>query len=367
MKTKTILYIASPLIVIAIFIMSLGVWIQGGGRNSEESIPTTFDDTPFRVYEAVVPGSPLKLKHFISENNEINVSSSLVMGEKEVIVFAAPATKYSAERLADEIEKTGRKLTYIYLSHPHLDHAQGAVILQQRFPDVKLIAEPKVAEINNLRIPLHDDMAKKRYGDNAAIPSPIFEEYDSDVLMLEGREIQLWHDQHGDVGIGYEDEPHTVVYIPDLKALLPNDICYFGGHMMMGGTTKQSRAKWKDQIRSYMNMDLNVVIPGHVPRSWSGKMTAKGVLNHSLTYIENYEQALESSKTSDEVIKKMLANYPDLGHTSALYLGTYINFRETHRLLFNPRLEKFVSFLPKSFVKELDKKMFEDKRKMWNL
>ena len=347
-------------------IISLGLWIKGGGQTTGDSIPKVLEGPPFRIYESVVPDSPLRLMHFISQANEINLSSSLVMGEKEIIVFTAQATKYAAERLADEIDKTGLKLTYVYLDHAHLDHSQGASVLIKRFPEAKFVGAPKVVALQKLRMKADDEMARKRYGDNAAIPSIPFEPLDSDVLMIEGRKILLEHNQYGDVGIGYEDEPHTVAYIPDLKALLPTDICYFGGHMMMGGSTQKSREVWKDQIRKYLKMELEVVIPGHIPRTWSDRLTPKATLEYSLKYIEDYEAALQSSTTSEEVIEKMLHLYPDAEHTSALYMGTLINFVETHRLLFNPRLEKIMSFLPKGLVNWFDKTTFESKKKAAN-
>ncbi|BFM18144.1 hypothetical protein R50073_43270 [Maricurvus nonylphenolicus] len=362
---KKILLCCLALLVVGL--VSLGLWIQGGSSKPGNTAKTALDDTPFRTYEAVVPDSPLKLTHFISEANEINVSSSLIVGENEMIVVATQGTKYASERLADEIEKMGKKLTYVYLGHAHLDHSQGARILKDRFPDAKFIAEPKVAALQQLRMTDDDARAVKRFGDNAAVPSLPFEAYDHDVLMLEGREIQLWHDQYGDVGIGHEDEPHTVVYIPDLKALLPNDIAYYRAHMMMGGSTKASRAIWKQQLRDYMKMDLQVVIPGHLPRSQSADMTPSAVLEHSLTYIEAYETALEGSESSDEVIEKMLEKYPGMEHTSALFLGTYMNFVETHRLLFNPRLEKVMSWFPSSFVQWFDHTMWEKKKVTQNL
>ncbi len=347
---------------VALALTALAFWIKGGGQDAEGSIPGRLEGPAFRIYEAVVPGSPLKLLHFISQSNEINVSSSLIMGDEEVICVTAQATKYAAERLADEIEKTGRKLTYIYLDHAHLDHSQGATILKQRFPDAKCVAAPKVAELQQLRMDADDEMARKRYGDNAAVPSLPFEALDTDKLILEGREIQLWHDQYGDVAIGNEDEPHTVMYIPDLKALLPTDICYFGAHMMLGGSTEKSRAKWKEQLRSYKEMDLEVVIPGHVVRTWADKLTPKAAIDYSLGYIEDYEAVLASSSSSDEVIEKMLTKYPEQEHTSALIIGTRLNFGEAHRLLFNPRIEAVASVLPKALVKWADGKILERRR-----
>ncbi|UZD91473.1 hypothetical protein [Cognatishimia activa] len=371
MVVLTVIFLASKtafavIMALILSLVALALWVKGGAQSAASSIPTKFDDTPFRTYEAVVPGSPLKLLHFISEANEINVSSSLVMGDHELICFTAQPTKYSAERLADVIEETGRKLTYIYLDHAHLDHSQGATELLKRFPDAKCVAAPRVAQLQQLRIEADDNMARKRYGDNAAVPSVKFEAWDTDKIMLEGREIHLWHDQYGDVGVGHEDEPHTVAYIPDLKALLPTDICYFGGHVMMGGSTPTSRAKVKEQLREWMKMDLEVVIPGHILRSWSADLTPQATMEYSLKYIEDYEAALETCKTADEVIAKMLAIYPKQEHVSALYLGTYVHFEEMHRLLFNPRIEKIFALMPKGLSKWINKSMFAARVKAAN-
>ncbi|WP_372572324.1 MBL fold metallo-hydrolase [Ruegeria jejuensis] len=353
-------------LILLVGLVLLGRWVGGGRLPPEFFIPKSVEGPAFRTYEAVVPDSPLKLMHFISEQEELNVSSSLIMGDKEVICVTAQATKYAAERLVGEIEKTGRKLTYIYLDHPHLDHSQGATELLKRFPDAKCVGAPKVVELQKLRMASDDATALKRYADNAAVPSVPFEPLDATTIMLEGREIQLWHDMIGDAGVGRPDEPHTVIYIPDLKALLPTDICYFGGHMMMGGSTPESRAQWKQQLRDWLKMDLQVVIPGHIVRAFSDQMTAKGVLEFSLKYIEDYEAALAASNSSDEVIAWMLKEYPDIGHVPALQLGTFMNFGETHRILFNPRIDKVASFLPKALVRRIDTKLFEARKKAAN-
>jgi glyoxylase-like metal-dependent hydrolase (beta-lactamase superfamily II) len=343
-------------------LIALGVWIKGGGQSASASVPVSFDGPPYRVYHSKIPGSALRLQHFISQPEEINVSSSLIMGENEVILVTAQATKFAAERLADEIEATGLELTYVYLDHAHLDHSQGASVLVRRFPNAKFVGAPKVVELQRLRMEADDQMARSRYGENAAVPSIPFEPLDTDTLTLEGSEIQLWHNQYGDVGIGEPDEPHTVIFIPELKALLPTDICYYNGHIMLGGTTPESRSKWKQQLRDWMALDLDVVIPGHVVRPDSADMTAKGVLEFSLNYIEEYEGVLAKAKTSDEVISEMIRRHPKMGHESALYIGTFILFGETHRLLFNKRIEKVAGFLPKALLSWADRRMFESKK-----
>ncbi|MEM8859719.1 MAG: MBL fold metallo-hydrolase [Chloroflexota bacterium] len=188
----------SLIIILALAIIlgigALTLWINGGKPDDDRSVPKSAAGIPFRTYKAVVPDSPLKLVHFISQPEELNLTSSLIMGDKELICITAQATISAAERLADEIEKTGRTLTYVYLDHAHFDHSQGAPVLKKRFPNAQFVAAPKVAKLQQLRMKATDDFAKSDFGDNAAIPSILFQPLDADKLTLEGREIQLWHD-----------------------------------------------------------------------------------------------------------------------------------------------------------------------------
>ena len=127
----------------------------------------------------------LSLEIFVSEPNEINVTSALIMGSTEMMVVSSQGTKSSANRLADTIEGKRLKLKYIYLTHPHLDHSQGAGILLNRFPEAKFIASPEVARLQRIRIALDDKLAKSRYEENAAVPSVPAEDYAESQILIE--------------------------------------------------------------------------------------------------------------------------------------------------------------------------------------
>ena len=83
-------------------------------------------------------GSGLELEIFVSEPEEINITSVLIKGPTEMMVMCAQGQKSSATRLADRIEEIGLELKYIFLSHAHLDHSQGAGILKERFPKAEM-------------------------------------------------------------------------------------------------------------------------------------------------------------------------------------------------------------------------------------
>lgn len=276
-----------------------------------------------------VAADELKLEIFVSEPEEINITSALIMGPTEMMVVSAQGTRSSANRLADLIAEKGLRLKYIYLTHAHLDHSQGATMLLQRFPNAQFITTPEIGELQRSSIEGYDAFASFRYQENAAVPSTPVTDYHEDTIEIDGHPIEIWKDVLGDSG---PDVPHSALYIPSLKALMPSDTIYYNGHVMLAGSTTESRVQAIEQIDSWLAMDLDVVVPGHTPRKSLSKLTARGALEHTKNYIIRYEEALATSSSSDEVISKMIAAYPTMAHQSALYISVYRSFGENERL-----------------------------------
>jgi len=310
--------------------------------------------------------SELKLEIFVSEPNEINVTSPLIMGPTEMMVVAAQATKASATRLAETIKKKGLKLKYIFLTHAHQDHSQGAGILLNQFPKAKFIATPEVAALQRKRLPHDNELSKKRHGENAAIGVPA-EDYTASTLDIDGENIEIWKDIIGDAGLGHPDEPHVALHIPSINTLIPSDVVYFNAHMMMGGSSKESREKWLKQLSEWIEKDFDVVVPGHMLKKDLKLLTAKGALQHSKDYIIQYDRVIAECSSADEVIQKMTDLYPEMQHRSALLIGTFLNFKQMHRLTFNPTIEKIGSMLPDFLMNWINNKIYRSKKEDYNL
>ncbi|WP_372572326.1 MBL fold metallo-hydrolase [Ruegeria jejuensis] len=308
----------------------------------------------------------LELEIFVSEPNEINVTSALIMGPTEMMVMSAQGTRSSAERLADLIDSKGLDLEYIFLSHPHLDHSQGASVLLERFPDAKFISTPEIAAVQTHRIPIDDAAAAARHKENALTSIPA-EPYEGDTIEIDGHTIEIWKDLVGDVGIAEPDEPHVALHIPSLNALLPSDIVYYNAHVFLGGSTKESREIWKSQIEDWLARDFDIVVPGHMLKTDLDNLTAEGALTHTLDYLNAYEPAIADSNNSEELIGKMLAIYPDMQHQSALYIGSWINFKEMRNISFNPAAAQFPEGASEEEIQRIDAERYEAFKKAYNL
>src|SRR5215471_720694 len=68
------------------------------------------------------------------------VSSTLIHGEHDAALTDPTWTMAQTEALGDWIERSGKRLAYIYVTHGHGDHWFGTAQLLQRFPGATVYA-----------------------------------------------------------------------------------------------------------------------------------------------------------------------------------------------------------------------------------
>ena|SRR5258708_2029323 len=68
------------------------------------------------------------------------MSSTLIYGPTEAVLIDTPLTIKQTEALADWVERFGKKLSSIYITHRHGDHWFGTRPLTERFPGVSVYA-----------------------------------------------------------------------------------------------------------------------------------------------------------------------------------------------------------------------------------
>jgi glyoxylase-like metal-dependent hydrolase (beta-lactamase superfamily II) len=67
---------------------------------------------------------------------QANVNSYLLSDSKSIMVVDLLRNSPEAEKLADQVEATGKRLETIFVTHGHPDHYLGLDIFHRRFPDV---------------------------------------------------------------------------------------------------------------------------------------------------------------------------------------------------------------------------------------
>src|SRR5258705_13440887 len=86
------------------------------------------------------------IKVFTSPDDQFWANSVIVEGEHEVMLVDAQLTKTNAEKVLQEIKKTKKPLSIIYITHEHADHFLGLEVFKEAYPRVRIIANSAVVE-----------------------------------------------------------------------------------------------------------------------------------------------------------------------------------------------------------------------------
>ena len=140
-------------------------------------------------------------------------TSTIVSGPTEAVLIDAQYLKDDVQDLGDLIERTGKKLTTIYLTHGHPDHYLGVNPLLERFPEAKCVALPGVIEF--MRHIHEDNMVQWRvlFGDTSVMELPRAEPLEDLTMYVDGSPLHILEVKQADI------HPTTVVHIPAADAV----------------------------------------------------------------------------------------------------------------------------------------------------
>jgi glyoxylase-like metal-dependent hydrolase (beta-lactamase superfamily II) len=240
------------------------------------------------------------------------VDSTLVAGDKDAILIDAQFDLADAHRLIAMILDSKKHLTTVYVTHFHPDHYFGLAAIQQAFPGAKLVALPAaVAEIKKT----WQDKVKQwgpMYGDlvpaRPVLPAPLA----GGTLTLEGQTLEI----HG--GVQGDAEDNSYVWIPSIKTIVAGDIVYRGVHAWTRETTVAQRKAWRKTLDALAALKPDTVIAGHKDPK---QKDDAGALDATRAYLDAFDAAVASSKTSAEAQQKMKAAYPEAQLDVILQLG----------------------------------------------
>jgi hypothetical protein len=68
------------------------------------------------------------------------LSSTLIYGQRDAVLVDPPFTREQTVRVGDWIERSGKRLAYVYSTHGHGDHWFGTAQLLERFPGATVYA-----------------------------------------------------------------------------------------------------------------------------------------------------------------------------------------------------------------------------------
>lgn len=257
------------------------------------------------VFAASAAAQHLEIKvHTGHGVNGYDVNSTMVSGEKDMIVIDPQFSLSEAHRLVAEILESKKNLTTIYVTHPHPDHFFGLAVLKQAFPNAKAVALPATANAIKTAWPARQKFWVATYGNNIPGPDPVeVEALTTPALTLEGESFPITGPVRGSDGPG-----NSFVYIPSLKAVVTGDIVF--DHVYFGVPRGDAREEWSKTIDQIEALHPMMIVPGHEGPGATRDMRS---IEFMKKYIADWDANVAASKDAAEMKAKVLAQYPGLG------------------------------------------------------
>jgi glyoxylase-like metal-dependent hydrolase (beta-lactamase superfamily II) len=253
---------------------------------------------------AVSAQSKLQLKvHTGAGVSGYDVNSTMISGEKDMLVIDPQFSLSEAHRLAAEILDSKKNLTTIYITHPHPDHYFGLAVLKQAFPSAKIVALPATINLIKTGWPARQKFWFPTYGNNIPGPDPVLpEELSAPMLTLEGEQFPITGGVQGD-GPG-----NSFVYIPSLKAVVAGDTVF--DRVYFGVPKDKAREDWMKTLDQISALKPAILIPGHQGPGAKHDLSAIAFMKK---YIADWDANVAASKSAAEMRARVVKRYPGLG------------------------------------------------------
>ena len=238
-------------------------------------------------------------------------TATLVSGATEAVLIDALYLKDDVRELGDVIERTGKKLTTIYITHDHADHYLGFGPLLERFPEAKAVALPHVVESITQNMQLQIEQWRMLFGDTCIMAGPVPEPLEGDTLYVDGSPLHIIEVKQADI------HPTSIVHIPEIDVVVAGDSIYNEIHPMLGLSTPDEWQDWLETIDTVEKLRPRMIVSGH-RRPDGDDYAVETMIAQTRAYIQDFAAASKVAKDAAELVATMVEKYPHPGNVWTL-------------------------------------------------
>jgi glyoxylase-like metal-dependent hydrolase (beta-lactamase superfamily II) len=272
-------------------------------------------------HPSALPAGPqaFSIKVITSLDDQFWTNSVIIEGTHEVMLVDAQLTKTNAERVLQEITKTHKPLSIIYITHEHADHFLGLEVFKEAYPKVRIIATSAVVE--RIAQVYQEKITKwaQLLGSGATSHVVAIGQVDSPVITFENSQIAVLKNLQGDTN------ENTMLWIPRQRLLIAGDVVFNNMHVYTAETDSKAREKWLNSLEKIRELKPSVVIPGH--SKVGAALDANTAVDFTERYLLVFEEELKKARDPDSLINAMKEGFPSAGLLLALERGAKANVK----------------------------------------
>lgn len=271
---------------------------------------------------------PLQVEVLRTSAGSLYANVALIKGERDAVLVDTPFTMADAHRVVAMVLDSGKRLTHVFVTHDHPDHYFAMEVIQDAFPDARIVAHPTVVADIWRSLPFKVKRWSPLLGANGprhpSAPLPL----EGDTIMLEGQPLKV-------LGPMWGDHVHaTALWAPAIKALFPGDLVYNEMFLWFGEHDAAAVAAWGKALDDLAALEPKMVVAGHakpgLPNDASG-------LAFSRRYIAQWPKLVAASKDSADVRRRTMKAYPNavdvlddflLGNSAKVAMGEEPRWQE---------------------------------------
>jgi glyoxylase-like metal-dependent hydrolase (beta-lactamase superfamily II)/ketosteroid isomerase-like protein len=245
----------------------------------------------------VIPS--LEIQTFTSSEPGAWSNSYLIAGASEAVLFDVVMLRSDAEKLADLIERSGKKLETVLVSHAHPDHFLALDLIAERFPKARIVSTADVVADIRADGPWMVSVVQQKFGGDAATRLVVPEILSEPVLRLEDQTLEV-------VEFGEGESKHMAcLHVPPLRALLCADLLYNNAHAYLPERHIDSWLARLGELESFIkNSRISVIYPGH------GSPGGVELVERTRDYLRDFSDAVRLGDAASAQ-QRMLAKYPE--------------------------------------------------------
>jgi glyoxylase-like metal-dependent hydrolase (beta-lactamase superfamily II) len=241
------------------------------------------------------------------------LSSTLIFGAEDAVLVDPPFTRTQIQSVGDWVERSGRRLAYIYATHGHGDHWFGTGELASRFPGVTVYATAGTIEVMHQQAGQGREQLWDRIFPGQIPATPVLAEpIPAQGFLLEGNPVVA-------VETGHTDTDNTsVLHVPSIGLVAAGDVAYNGVHQYILEGGGGGLREWLRALDRVADLRPRAVVAGHKNKYLPDD---PAVLDETRRYLQAVIRLLDDKPTAREFFDQMIGLYPDRLNPGPVWYG----------------------------------------------